>query len=113
MPCRRCAPTPHLIVESARLGLRELDRLVDCSRAGQGRDRRHRPPLAIAGCAGRAAARAGADAEGAGDTAQDRAADRDGVAADVAGRGGGEGGERNAGRGDGGLTTAEREELAL
>ena len=79
----------HLIAESARLGLRELDRLETASGQGRGAlagaDRRSRLPDAL-----EALLRAPVpDAESAGGTAQDRAADRDGVAADVAGGGGG------------------------
>ena len=84
----------HLIAESARRGLHELDRLETVAKQGRGSlagtDRRSRLPDA----AGRAAACAGADAQGAGGTAQDRAADRDGAATDVADGGDGEGGYR-------------------
>ena len=84
----------HLIAESARRGLQELDRLEAAAEQGRGllarSDRRSRLPDALDALA----ARAGADAEGAGGSAQDRAADRDRVAADVADGGGGEGGDR-------------------
>ena len=69
--------------------MQELDRLEAAAEKGR-LAYRHRPPLTVAGCAGRIAAGAGANAKGAGGTARDRATDRDGVAADVTDRGDGE-----------------------
>jgi hypothetical protein len=77
----------HLVAESARAGLRELDRLEAAAEQGT----RCRPGHAVAAarCDRGAAAHTRADAEGARRKTRDRAADRDGAAAGAAGEGGG------------------------
>ena len=86
----------HLVAESARMGLRDLDRLAGRCGQGEGRPRRCRPPFAFASGPRGAAARAAGDPEGARHETPDRAADRDradardagqGVAREVTGRG--------------------------
>ena len=71
----------HLVAESARMGLRTLDRLEAVAEQGRGLAAGGGQALAAARRGRRPAARPGADAQGARRAARDRAADRDGVAA--------------------------------
>ena len=83
----------HLIAESARRGLRELDRLETAAEQGRGAragtDRRSRLPDALDALDAHRCRPRRRSPPGSGS-----AADRDGVAADVAGGGGGEGDDR-------------------
>ena len=83
----------HLVAESARMALRELDRLEAAAEQGRevvaGNDKRSRLPDALD-----ALLRARPDAQGTRRAAQGRATDRDRVAARAAGEGGGPGGDR-------------------
>ena len=83
----------HLVAESARAALRELDRLEAAAEQGRRARCRRRQAVAAARCDRGAAAHTRADAEGARRDTRDRAADRDGAAAGAAGEAGGEGGD--------------------